>query len=87
MVDLSASALAGLASTEDFTKIRLRKTAGPEEKEKNEYNGTKPVMLLHIKGILFVCVLDSLPLNKLTSVFYVSVVLLMMIFVIILTML
>ena len=60
MVDLSASALAGLASTEDFTKIRLRKTAGPEEKEKNEYNGTKPVMLLHIKGIchafcLFVC--------------------------------
>ncbi|XP_078345017.1 uncharacterized protein LOC144630533 isoform X1 [Oculina patagonica] len=47
---LDASAMAGLASTEDFTKVRLRKTAGPEEKEKDEFNGTKPIMLIHIKG-------------------------------------
>ncbi|XP_022790762.1 supervillin-like isoform X2 [Stylophora pistillata] len=49
-LDLAASALAGLASTEDFTKVRLRKTAGPEEKEKDEYRGIKPIMLIHIKG-------------------------------------
>ena len=47
-LDLAASALAGLASTEDFTKVRLRKTAGPEGKD--EYRGTKPIMLIHIKG-------------------------------------
>lgn len=47
-LDLAASALAGLASTEDFTKVRLRKTAGPDEKD--EYRGTKPTMLIHIKG-------------------------------------
>ena len=51
-LDLAASALAGLASTEDFTKVRLRKTAGPEEKEKDEYRGIKPIMLIHIKGKL-----------------------------------
>lgn len=45
---MAASALAGLASTEDFTKVRLRKTAGPEGKD--EYRGTKPIMLIHIKG-------------------------------------
>lgn len=49
-LDLAASALAGLASTEDFTKVRLRKTAGPEENLKDEYRGTKPIMLIHIKG-------------------------------------
>ena len=47
-LDLAASAMAGLASTEDFTKVRLRKTAGPEGKD--EYRGTKPIMLIHIKG-------------------------------------
>ena len=47
-LDLAASALAGLASTEDFTKVRLRKTAGPDEKD--EYRGTKSTMLIHIKG-------------------------------------
>ncbi|XP_032218251.1 supervillin isoform X2 [Nematostella vectensis] len=50
-VDFAASALAGLASTEDFTKISLRKTGGPEKaKELDSYRGTKPLMLLHIKG-------------------------------------
>lgn len=47
-VNLAASAIAGLASTEDFTKVRLKKTAGPDEKD--EYRGTKSTMLIHIKG-------------------------------------
>ncbi|XP_031559748.1 supervillin-like isoform X2 [Actinia tenebrosa] len=50
-INLAESAIAGLASTEDFTKVTLRKTAGPEKaKEQDDYRGTKPVMLLHIKG-------------------------------------
>jgi len=52
-LDLAASAIAGLASTEDFTKVTLRKTGGPEKaKEQDDYRGTKPVMMLHIKGAI-----------------------------------
>ena len=50
-LSLAASALAGLASTEDFTRVKLRKTEGTQEKLKDEYRGVKPVMLIHIKGI------------------------------------
>ena len=60
-LDLAASALAGLASTEDFTKVLLRKTAGPNEKD--EFRGTKPTMLIHIKGTLcinqYICFVDA----------------------------
>ena len=47
-LDLAASALAGLASTEDFTKVRLRKTAGPDEKDefRVQYNSLLVVYML-----------------------------------------
>ena len=46
--------LAGLAATEDASKITLKKTSKSKtgvSKEKSEYDGTAPVMLLQIKGI------------------------------------
>ena len=82
-LDLAASALAGLASTEDFTKVRLRKTAGPEENLKDEYRGTKPIMLIHIKGKsnTFECIFRKAQLHvsqrnffKVSSVYCVQVV-------------
>lgn len=46
---LDPVALAALASREDFSRVSLRKTKGPG-KEKDEYDGSLPVMLIQIKG-------------------------------------
>ena len=46
---LDPVALAALASREDFSRVSLRKTKGPG-KEKGEFDGSLPVMLLQIKG-------------------------------------
>lgn len=45
-------ALAALAGREDFSRVSLRKTKGPG-KEKDEYDGSLPVMLIQIKGKIF----------------------------------
>ena len=47
---LDPVALAALASREDFSRVSLRKTKGPG-KEKDEFDGSLPVMLIQIKGI------------------------------------
>ncbi|XP_028393056.1 uncharacterized protein LOC114517500 [Dendronephthya gigantea] len=46
---LDPVALAALAGREDFSRVSLRKTKGPG-KEKDEYDGSLPVMLIQIKG-------------------------------------
>ena len=48
---LDPVALAALASREDFSRVSLRKTKGPG-KDKDEYDGSLPVMLIQIKGRL-----------------------------------
>lgn len=48
---LDPVALAALASREDFSRVSLRRTKGPG-KEKDEYDGSLPVMLIQIKGKL-----------------------------------
>ena len=46
-------ALAGLSAKEDVSKITLKKTSKSKtgvSKEKSEYDGTAPVMLMQVKG-------------------------------------
>lgn len=52
---LAAEALAALATKEDFSNVALRSAAAAP----STVNGTKPVMLLHVKGRRRVQVSDT----------------------------
>ena len=47
---LAQEALAGLASTEDFSNVTLRKTDASSRSAVSEYLPYNDVMLLHVKG-------------------------------------
>jgi len=49
---LAQEALAGLASTEDFSNVTLRKTDASSRSAVSEYLPYNDVMLLHVKGKL-----------------------------------
>jgi len=49
---LAQEALAGLASTEDFSNVTLRKTDESSRSTLSEYLPYSDVMLLHVKGWL-----------------------------------